>query len=244
MASITLNSVSVDFPIFNLSARSLKKKLLRLTTGGVFGHDEKQCVVVKALDNISFQLNNGDRLGLIGHNGAGKSTLLRILATIYEPSRGSLHYQGKISSLLDVMLGINPESTGYENIYLRGALLGLKTKEIKSKINNIADFTELGDFLYMPIRTYSSGMLMRLAFAVATSIQPDILLMDEAIGVGDKHFIEKANARLQQLIEKSSILVLASHSEEIIRKLCNKVLVLNSGRIEQFGPVDEVLVRA
>jgi len=237
MTFIHLNAVSVDFPIFNLNARSLKKKLLRLTTGGTFGHDERQCIVVKALDDISFKLEEGDRLGLIGHNGAGKSTLLRVLATIYEPSRGTFSYRGKISSLLDVMLGINPESTGYENIYIRGALLGLSHKEIKIKLNDIAEFTELGDFLYMPIRTYSSGMLMRLAFAVATSIQPDILLMDEAIGVGDKNFIEKANARLQQLIEKTSILVLASHSDDIIRKFCNKILVLNSGKMEYFGKI-------
>jgi len=237
MTFIHLNAVSVDFPIFNLNARSLKKKLLRLTTGGTFGHDERQCIVVKALDDISFKLEEGDRLGLIGHNGAGKSTLLRVLATIYEPSRGTFSYRGKISSLLDVMLWINPESTGYENIYIRGALLGLSHKEIKIKLNDIAEFTELGDFLYMPIRTYSSGMLMRLAFAVATSIQPDILLMDEAIGVGDKNFIEKANARLQQLIEKTSILVLASHSDDIIRKFCNKILVLNSGKMEYFGKI-------
>lgn len=241
MAYIMLDSISIDFPIFNVSARSLKKKLLRFTTGGQFGHNEKQCIVIKALDQISLTLEDGDRLGLIGHNGAGKSTLLRVLATIYEPSRGKMHYQGRISPLLDVMLGINHESTGYENIYLRGSFLGLNRKEMHEKIKDIAEFTELGDFLHMPIRTYSSGMLMRLAFAVATSIQPDILLMDEAIGVGDNNFIEKANKRLQTLIEKSSILVLASHSESIIKKLCNKVLVLDGGRIKQFGRIEEIL---
>lgn len=241
MAHIHLDSVSVDFPIYNVNARSLKKSLLRLTTGGVFDENEKQCVVIKALDNISFHLQDGDRLGLVGHNGAGKSTLLRVLAAIYEPTRGVFHFQGKISPLLDVMLGINYESTGYENIRLRGALLGLNRKELSEKIKDIADFTELGDFLYMPIRTYSSGMLMRLAFAVATSIQPDILLMDEAIGVGDKNFIEKANHRLKQMIDQSNILVLASHSDDIIKKICNKVLVLDGGKIKQFGKVEEVL---
>lgn len=241
MASIKLDSVSVDFPIFNMHGRSLKKKLLNFTTGGAFAYDPRQCIVVKALDHISLTLNDGDRLGLVGHNGAGKSTLLRVLANIYEPSRGTYHYQGKISPLLDVMLGMNQESTGYENIFLRGSLLGLKHQEINDRVEDIAEFTELGDYLYMPMRTYSSGMLMRLAFAVATSIQPDILLLDEAIGAGDKRFIEKANKRLQQLIERSSILILASHSEAIIRGFCNKVLVLNKGRIEQFGHIDDVL---
>ena len=241
MAYIHLNSVAVDFPIYNVNARSLKKSLLRLTTGGSFGENEKQCVVIKALDNISFNLQDGDRLGIIGHNGAGKSTLLRVLATIYEPTRGLFRYQGKISPLLDVMLGINYESTGYENILLRGALLGLKRKELSHKIKDIADFTELGDFLHMPIRTYSSGMLMRLAFAVATSIQPDILLMDEAIGVGDKNFIQKANQRLKSMIDKSNILVIASHSDEIIKKFCNKVLVLDAGKMTKFSAVEDVL---
>lgn len=241
MAYIHLNSVSVDFPIYNVNARSLKKSLLRLTTGGSFGVNEKQCVVIKALDDITFSLNDGDRLGLIGHNGAGKSTLLRVLATIYEPSRGSFGYKGRISPLLDVMLGINQELTGYENISLRGSLLGLKRKELKLKMKDIADFTELGDFLHMPTRTYSSGMLMRLAFAVATSIQPDILLMDEAIGVGDKNFIDKANERLTSMINKSNILVIASHSDTIIQKFCNKVLVLDTGRFVKMGSVSDIL---
>lgn len=241
MASITLDSVSVDFPIFNVQGRSFKKKLFQLTTGGTFSQDFRNCVVVKALDQVSLTLKDGDRLGLVGHNGAGKSTLLRVLANIYEPSRGTYTYQGKVSPLLDVMLGMNQESTGYENIFLRGTLLGLTQQEIKARVEDIADFTELGDYLYMPMRTYSSGMLMRLAFAVATSIQPDILLLDEAIGVGDKRFIKKANARLRQFIRKSNILILASHSEDIIRSFCNKALILNKGKIEKFGRVQEVL---
>lgn len=240
MSSIILDSVSVDFPIYNVSRRSLKKNLIRMATGGKLSSNSKS-VTVRALDQISLKIEEGDRVGLVGHNGAGKSTLLRVLSNIYEPTSGTIYYDGKISSLLNVMLGINPESTGYENIFIRGLLLGLKRREIEQKIEEIADFTELGDFLYVPIRTYSQGMQMRLAFAVATSIQPEILLMDEVIGVGDKSFIERAQERLSALIKKSSIVILASHAPEIIKKICNKILIMKSGKIAWFGSIEEAL---
>ncbi len=238
MATIQLDSVSVDFPIYNFSTRSLKKQFLRLTTGGVLNSKEK-IVMVKALDRITLKFNHGDRVGLIGHNGAGKSTLLRVLAKIYEPIQGHIHYEGKISPLLNVMLGINPESTGYENIMVRGLLLGLTRKEIQDKLGQIAEFTELGDYLLAPVRTYSAGMQLRLAFVVATCIKPDILLMDEMIEVGDSAFIKKAQKRLSEFIDQSSILVLASHSNETIQNLCNKVIVLEKGQLKYFGSVDE-----
>ncbi len=240
MSSIILDSVSVDFPIYNLNTRSLKKNLIRFTTGGKLSSNS-QCVVVRALDQVSLKIEEGDRVGIVGHNGAGKSTLLRVLSNIYEPTHGTIYYDGKISSLLNVMLGIDPESTGYENIFIRGLLLGLTKKEINSKIKEIAEFTELGDFLYVPIRTYSQGMQMRLAFAVATSIQPEILLMDEVIGVGDKDFFNRAQDRLSQLINKSSIVLLASHSPAILKKICNKILVMKAGKVQWFGPIDEAL---
>lgn len=238
MAVIHLDSVSVNFPIYNFSARSLKKKFLGLTTGGALNSEEK-VVVVKALDNVSFKFNHGDRVGLIGHNGAGKSTLLRVLARIYEPIQGRFYYEGKISPLLNVMLGINHESTGYENIMARGLLLGLTRKEIRIKLNQIADFTELGDYLFAPVRTYSAGMQLRLAFGVATCIKPDILLMDEMIEVGDAAFLKKAQLRLNEFINKSSILVLASHSNQTIQRLCNKVMLLEKGRVKYFGPIEK-----
>ncbi|MBV8801708.1 MAG: ABC transporter ATP-binding protein [Gammaproteobacteria bacterium] len=243
MAFITLDSVCVDFPIYNISARSLKKKFLRMSTGGVLSRDERECVVVKALDNLSFHLQDGDRVGIVGHNGAGKSTLLRVLASIYEPTAGHIIHEGKISPLLDTMLGINMESTGYENILLRGLLLGIPRKEMIKKIDDIVQFTELGDYLNVPIRTYSSGMLMRLAFSVATCIQPEILLMDEVIGVSDENFLERARNRLNQLIAKANIVVLASHSKEIIKNLCNKAILMNAGKLELFDTVDKVLER-
>lgn len=241
MASIKLQSVSVDFPIYNLNARSLKKHFIRLTTGGVLVNGERNCVVVRALDQLSFELNHGDRVALIGRNGAGKSTLLRVLAKIYEPNEGVIKFDGKISPLLDLMLGLNPESTGYENIILRGLLLGLSRKEVMKKIDEIATFTELGDYLAVPMRTYSSGMQLRLAFGVATCIHPEILLMDEIIGVGDATFMAKAKQRLNDLVEQSSVVVLASHDETVVKKICNKALLLDGGRVKYFGPVDEAL---
>lgn len=203
--------------------------------------DDHKCIVIRALDNISFELQHGDRVALIGHNGAGKSTLLRVLGQIYEPSEGSIEVKGKISTLLELMIGINPESTGYENIIIRGLLLGLTRKEIDSKINEIAEFTELGDYLSMPVRTYSSGMQLRLAFGVATSINPEILLLDEVVGTGDSSFMAKAQKKLDDLVEQSNILVLASHSLDTIKKICNKGIVLKAGGLHYFGPIKNAL---
>ncbi len=238
MALIKLNSLTIDFPIYHLNARTIRKCFLRLT-GGALRKETEHTVIVKALDNITFTLEHGDRVGLIGHNGAGKSTLLRVLAKIYEPSQGNIGIEGRVSPLLNVMLGINPESTGYENILVRGILLGLTQKEIQAKMQEIADFTELGEYLSVPIRTYSTGMQLRLAFAVATCIKPDILLMDEMIEAGDANFKKKAEGRLTEFIEQSSIMVLASHSNDTIRRLCNKVTLLEKGKLKYFGPLEE-----
>lgn len=242
MASIQLDSVSVDFPIYNFSARSLRRQFLRLTTGGVLNSKENM-VIVRALDKVSLKFNHGDRVGLIGHNGAGKSTLLRVLAKIYEPIQGRIYLEGRISPLLNVMLGINYESTGYENIMVRGLLLGLTRKEIQTRLAQIAEFTELGDYLFAPVRTYSAGMQLRLAFAVATCIKPEILLMDEVIEAGDETFKKKAQARLSAFIEQSSIMVLASHSNETIKKICNKAVLLEKGQVKYFGCVKEAFDR-
>lgn len=241
-ASITLENVSVNFPIYNLHSRSLKKRFIRLTTGGKLNNsDEHKCIVIKALDNITFHLKHGDRVALIGHNGAGKSTLLRVLAQIYEPSEGSITVNGKISTLLELMLGMDPESTGYENIVTRGLLLGLSKKEILAKIDQIAEFTELGDYLSVPIRTYSSGMQLRLAFGVATCTSPEILLLDEVVGAGDASFMNKAHNKLNEFIEQSSIMVLASHSTDTVRKICNKGIVMEAGTLKYFGDIENAL---
>lgn len=234
-AHIHLDSVSVEFPIYNVNARSIKKEFLRVATGGKVSSDEEhRKVLVKALDNISLEINHGDRIGLVGHNGAGKSTLLRLLSNIYEPTSGHMEIRGKVSSLLDVMLGIEHELTGYENITTRCTLLGLSKAEIKAKMNQIAEFTELGDFLAMPVRTYSAGMKLRLAFSVVTSIDPEILILDEVITAGDAHFMEKAKERMDQLINKANIVVMASHASDVIEKLCNKVITLEAGKIQSI----------
>jgi len=241
MAQIDLRSVFVEFPIFNLNARSLKKHFLKLATGGSIVKDANEHVLVKALNDITISFKHGERIGLIGHNGSGKSTLLRLLAKIYEPSRGDILIDGKISPMLDFFAGVEAEFTGYDNIYTRGLILGLSRKEIKNKIDEIAEFTGLGDYLSMPIRTYSSGMKIRLAFAISTSIEPEILLIDEIFGAGDADFMARARQKMVSLLDQSSIVVMATHSDELIKEFCNKALLLENGQIKYFGAVDEAL---
>lgn len=223
MAKIKLDQVTVEIPVFGGHSRSLKNSFLKRALDG----ESKDISSVKALSNVSLNLKDGDRLGIMGPNGAGKSTLLRTIAGIYEPTSGSIDVKGKIASLIDISLGMNPEATGYENIRMRGIMMGLSLNEIKSLEEEIADFTELSSFLKMPTHTYSTGMHMRLGFAVSTSIPADIILMDEWLSVGDSDFMLKAERRLQEYIEKSSILVIASHSENLISKLTNQVLRLD-----------------
>lgn len=241
MASIEFDNVSVDIPIYNASSRSLKKRLIQVATGGQIGADPHGRVVVRPLAGLTFTLRDGTRLGLVGHNGAGKSTLLRLLSGVYAPSEGSARIEGEIGSLIDISLGIDPEASGRENIYLRGALLGISKAEMNERIDEIIDFSELGDFIDMPLRTYSSGMHLRLAFSVSTMVRPEILLMDEWLSVGDQGFTHKAEERLTQLVQSTNILVIASHSRDLITKTCNRVLWLEHGKVRMDGTPDEVL---
>lgn len=243
MARIVLESVSVSFPIYDQSSRSIKKRILGGSTGGQImeGRTGHGATVVQALDRVSFTLNHGDRVGLVGHNGAGKTTLLRVLAGIYEPNEGRVEIEGSIAPLFDITLGMDPESSGYENIMLRGLLLGLTDREIHDRLDDISAFTELGDFLKLPIRTYSAGMRMRLAFAVATSIHPDILLLDEGIGAGDAGFLQKAKQRLDDFTSKAAIIVLASHSEDLLSRMCQTSVLMEHGQVLQVGETAEIL---
>lgn len=241
MAKIEIRNVNVEFPVYNVNARSFKKRFLRLATGGRVVEDANKRVVISALKNISLNIEHGDRIGLIGHNGSGKSTFLRLLATIYEPTAGQINIDGKISPMLDLTQGIEGELTGYENITLRGTLLGLKRKEIQQKFVEIAELTGLGDYLSMPIRTYSSGMMVRLAFAISASIEPEILLIDEIFGAGDAEFMKKAQQRMVNLLDKSSIVVLATHQNNLITEFCNKALLLEGGHIKFYGDPKEAL---
>lgn len=230
MALISLKNVSVSFPIYGAGSASLKKTLAASVTGGRFGK-ETGVTVVQALHDINLELKNGDRLGLLGHNGAGKSTLLRTLAGVYEPSAGELVRQGTVASLIDPSLGIEPDASGIENIMLRGLVMGMSRKQVESLTADICEFSGLGEYVNMPVRTYSTGMLMRLAFSISTSVQADILLMDEWLSVGDAEFTEKAEQRMKDVVSKSGILVLASHSSELIARECNKVVRLEHGRL-------------
>ncbi len=243
MASIRLDRVSVSFPIYDAKSCSIKKRVLAAAGRGRIGTSEANHVVIRALDGVSVKIEHGDRVGLIGRNGAGKTTLLRVMAGIYEPPSGTVEVEGRVAPLFDIGMGMDPESSGYENILLRGLFLGLRKAEIRAKVDEIADFTELGEFLEMPLRTYSAGMFARLAFAISTSIDPEILLLDEGIGAGDEAFLEKAKQRLDALINRARILVLASHSDELVRKLCNRAILMENGRVVTSGPTDEMLER-
>ncbi|CAI8747012.1 ABC transporter ATP-binding protein [Pseudomonas zeae] len=232
MASIEFHNACVDFPIYNTNARSLKKRLIEVATGGKINTNEKGKVTVRALENLTFSLNDGDRIGLLGHNGAGKSTLLRLLSGVYAPSSGTAKINGEVASLIDISLGIDPEATGRENIFIRGILLGMTKSDISTKLEEIIEFSELGDFIDMPVRTYSSGMHLRLAFAVSTTIRPEILIMDEWLSVGDEGFKHKAEMRMNELVKATNILVIASHSRELIMHACNRVIWLEHGKVK------------
>jgi lipopolysaccharide transport system ATP-binding protein len=235
MGYVRATDVVVAFPLYDMSSRSLKKAFVRAATGGMLARDAANRVVVRALDGVSFEMREGDRIGLIGHNGSGKTTLLRVIAGAYEPISGSVEIRGRVASMLDINLGIDPEATGLENIYIRAAIMGLSHRKVDSMIDDIAAFAELGDYLEMPMRTYSSGMAMRLAFAISTSVPTDIILMDEWLSVGDEQYSIKAQARLRELLEQAKILVLASHEPGLIKATCNRVIRLDHGKLIEGG---------
>lgn len=241
MASLILTNLSVNFPVYG-TGRSLRRALFARATGGLItGGKRGRAVVVKALTNVSLDLRDGDRLGLIGHNGAGKSTLLKVMGGVYEPTAGSVRADGRIAPLLDLLPIMDPDDNGYEAIVTAGLLLGMTRRQIESKIPEIQQFSELGEYLSLPVKTYSTGMKTRLGFSIATIIEPEIMLIDEGIGAGDARFAERATARIKEFIGRTSILVLASHSEELIESICNKAALLQAGSIMLVGPVREVL---
>ena len=236
-AVIELNNVELSYPIYSMKAQSIRNTIANLAVGGKLLRDGKDVIYVKALNKVSFSLHEGDRLGIIGHNGAGKTTLLKVLAGVYEPDRGGLRVDGRVSSMIHINLGADYELTGRENVMNMGRIRGFTTKQILAKMDDIIDFSDLGQFIDLPMKTYSSGMTTRLIFGVATSLEPDILLMDEWIGAGDHSFFEKANARLNNILKQSRIMVLASHNQNLINRFCNKLLVMNSGSQVYFGDI-------
>ncbi|HLZ03196.1 MAG TPA: ABC transporter ATP-binding protein [Bradyrhizobium sp.] len=243
MPLIEARNIGIEFPVAPPNAQSFRHLALRTASrvGGKVLKNEGSFRFVQALDDISFTLRRGDRLGLIGHNGAGKTTLIRVLAGIYEPTRGSLRTVGRNVPMFDIGLGMDEEASGYENIRIRGLILGLTPEEIEARVPEIAEFAELGDYLELPIRTYSSGMLLRLVFSIAASIHGDIILMDEWIAVGDAQFRKKTHDRLLDITNQSGIVVLASHDHGLLRDMCNLGLHLDGGRVRAFGPLENVL---
>lgn len=240
---IVAESVGVDFPVASIRGRSLKNVAIghAARIGGRLSAGESTITIVSALGGISFQLNRGDRLALIGHNGSGKTTLIRVISGIYPPTAGRLVVRGRRVPMFDISLGLDEEASGYENIYIRGLVMGLDEDTIAAKTEEIAAFSELGAYLELPIRTYSSGMMLRLMFSIATCTEGDIVLLDEWIAVGDGDFREKANRRLQEITEQSGIVVLASHDLGLLRAVCNLALHLEGGRIRKFGELEDVL---
>ena len=234
MSYVIAKNVVIEFPIYGGKSRSLKNTLIRAATGGTMAKDAADRVVVRAVSDVSFELHEGDRIGIVGHNGSGKSTLLRAIAGAYEPVSGTMEVNGRLATMLSITLGMDTEATGYENIFLRATVMGLKPRQIEPLVEEICTFSELGDYIHMPLRTYSSGMSMRLAFAISTSFPADIVLMDEWMSVGDAAFSQKAQDRLKNMIDNAKILILASHDDSLIRRNCNKIMRLDHGVMEEL----------
>ena len=235
---VKLDNVSLAYPVYSIRAQSIRNTIANIAVGGKLLKDGQDVVHVKALDKVSFDLTDGDRLGIIGHNGAGKTTLLKTIAGVYEPDSGNVTVDGKISSMIDTYQGVDAELTGRENLINMGRIRGFTTKQLIEKTPEIMEFTELGPYIDLPLKTYSAGMVTRLIFGVATSFEPDILLMDEWIGAGDKFFFEKASHRLNSVLTRARVIILASHSWALISGFCNKLLVMNHGKQVYFGPIE------
>lgn len=236
---IIFNQVDVRYSSLAYKSRSLKETFFKAMRGKK--NHGVEITDVHALKNISFEIHKGERIGLIGHNGAGKSTLLKTIARLYPLSSGTVDVQGEIRSLFELNLGFEPDATGIENIMYRGLLLGRKPKEIRAMTKEIIEFSELGDFIAYPIKTYSAGMIMRLAFSISTAIPGDILLLDEVLAAGDAKFFEKAKSRISSLIDGAELLVFATHDFESLKELCNRVFVMHHGELKFDGkPIDAI----
>jgi|SRR4051812_21083401 lipopolysaccharide transport system ATP-binding protein len=240
MPYIAARDLTIEFPLYHLGARSLKKRILAQTPLRM-RRDESNRVVVSALRNLDFHIGAGERVALVGRNGAGKTTLLRTLAGVYEPVGGRLEVQGLIGALIDPAAGMDQESTGRENIVLRGLFRGLAEAESAAMAEEIGAFSGLGEFLDVPVRSYSAGMQVRLSFAIATVMEPEVLLMDEWFLAGDADFQQRAREKLTRLVEHADILVLATHDMDVVREWCTRAIRLEAGRIVADGPVEKVL---
>lgn len=238
MASISLKNAQADYPVFSARNRSIKTELLR-HVGGNISRKSSSRIVVEALRGVDLDVPAGSRLAIMGANGSGKSTLLRILAGIMEPTRGTAEVIGRVTALLDLSMGMDRDATGYENIVLRAAFLGASMAEAKAIAPKVAEFSELGSYLDLPMSAYSSGMVVRLSFSISTMLRPEILVMDEHVGAADVAFTRKATARIRELADSAEILLLATHDVGLARSLCTRAVVLDRGRITYDGSVQQ-----
>jgi ABC-type polysaccharide/polyol phosphate transport system ATPase subunit len=237
MARIELDHVNLTFRVRKERGVRLKDFLLK----GMFLRSKNPVMEVRALQDITLRIDQGDRVGVIGHNGAGKSTMLKLLAGIYTPTSGRRYVRGRISSLFDIGLGFEGEANGWENIAYRSYLQGETPRSVRAKKQSIADFSELGDFLNMPVRYYSAGMMVRLAFSIATAIDPEILLVDEVLSVGDLAFQHKARERMREMMAKAHLMVLVTHDLESLHQTCNRAVWMDHGRVVMTGPCTDVI---
>ncbi len=237
MAHIWLENVNVEFAIHNAASRSLRHELYRAVGGDIKKH--YRAVTVQALKGVTIDLKEGDRLALMGHNGAGKTTLLRVMAGVYPPTSGAIDVVGRRAALTDITMGMDSEMTGYDNIIARLVFMGASFRRAQELVPEVVEFCELGDYLNLPARTYSSGMFMRLAFAIATSVAPEILILDEMLSAGDAHFIEKAKKRTLEFVNQTKIMVLASHDLSMLRAYCNRAIWMNHGEAHHYDDIEK-----
>ncbi|MCC7253454.1 ABC transporter ATP-binding protein [Hyphomicrobium sp.] len=240
-SEITLTNVSIAFPLVRYQARQSWVAEAPTKTGGKIERSERGVTRICALEDISLTVNAGDRIGILGHNGAGKSTLLRVVVGVYPPSKGAVRVRGRIASMIDIHTGFDNASTGIENIRLRAMFMNIPPKLVEDRLPDVAEFAGLGDYLNLPLATYSSGMRARLAFAIATGFDPEIVVMDEWLSAGDRAFREKAEARMDTFVDQADILVIASHSDPLLMRVCNRAIVLDGGRIVFDGPVKDAI---
>jgi lipopolysaccharide transport system ATP-binding protein len=238
---IKLTNVDLDYFVYSLRSQSLRSAVFNLAVGGKMYKAAGDVAAVKALNDINLEINEGDRIALVGHNGSGKTTLLKVIAGIYSPTRGELSIDGDITSMIAINAGIDMEATGLRNIHKLGLMRRLSRKTIDSRVDSIAEFSGLGDFMHLPVRTYSAGMLARLMFAVATEFEADILVLDEWLSAGDAAFMQKAAERMQRMVAEAKIVVIATHDHELVTRVCNRVCELQAGKIAFLGSTQDWL---
>ena len=241
--SLRLDNVTLDYYVYSVRAQSLRNAVFNLAVGGKLYKDQGDVTVVRAVESVSFHLQEGDRLALIGHNGSGKTSLLKVMAGVYHPARGRIDVEGSLTSMIAAGAGLDIEATGLQNIRKLGAMRMISNKVIDQRIGPIVEFSGLGDFVRLPMKTFSAGMMARLMFACATEFEADILILDEWLSAGDVEFMDKAKARMHSFVERAKIVVLGTHDFHMVETVCNKVCVLDAGRMAFYGPVEEWVER-